>query len=78
MYYRIKLFEFIFIQERLVVAIGPSIEMAKTIKRYDLGMVSDTFSPKSLAKKLAGLSPKKLMEYKRNSDKYVESLSAEK
>jgi hypothetical protein len=70
-----KLFEFI--QARLAIAIGPSIEMANIIKKYDLGVVSDTFVPKSLAKKIAELTPEKLMEYKRNSDKYAKLLSAE-
>lgn len=70
-----KLFEFI--QARLAIAIGPSIEMAKIINQYDLGVVSETFAPKLLAKKIAALTPEKLMEHKKNSDKYAKLLSAE-
>jgi hypothetical protein len=70
-----KLFEFI--QARLAIAVGPSIEMVKIIDRYNLGVYSKDFTPKSLAKAIAQLTPEKIMEYKRNSDKYAKELSAE-
>jgi len=70
-----KLFEFI--QARLAIAIGPSVEMVKIVDRYNLGVHSKDFSPKSLAKAIIQLTPEKIMEYKRNSDKYAKELSAE-
>ena len=70
-----KLFEYI--QARLVIAIGPSIEMVKIVERYNLGVYSEDFSPKSLAKCIAQITPEKIMEYKKNADKYAKELSAE-
>ena len=70
-----KFFEFI--QARLAIAIGPSIEMVKIVERYNLGVYSKNFTSKSLAKVIAKLTPEKIMEYKRNSDKYAKELSAE-
>ena len=70
-----KLFEFI--QARLAVAIGPSIEMIKIVERYNLGVYSKDFSPESLAKRIAQITPEEIMEYKKNADKYARELSAE-
>lgn len=70
-----KLFEYI--QARLAIAIGPSVEMVKIIERYNLGVYSENFSPKSLAKAIALLTPEKIMEYKQNADKFAKELSAE-
>jgi hypothetical protein len=70
-----KLFEFI--QARLAIAIGPSIEMVKIVEHYNVGVHSKDFTPKSLAKAVAQLTPEKIMEYKRNTDKYARELSAE-
>jgi len=70
-----KLFEFI--QGRLAIAIGPSIEMVKIVNAYNLGIHSRDFSSKSLAKSIKLLTPEKIMEYKRNADKYARELSSE-
>jgi len=70
-----KLFEFI--QARLAIVIGPSIEMVKIVSRYNLGVHSKDFTPKSLAKTIIQLTPEKIMEYKKNSDKHAKELSAE-
>jgi len=70
-----KLFEFI--QARLAIAIGPSIEMVKIIERYKLGVYSDNYSPKILAKCISQIKPEEIMKYKWNADKYARELSAE-
>lgn len=70
-----KLFEFI--QARLAIAIGPSIEMMKIVDRYNLGVYSKNFSPKSLADSIVQMIPEKIMEYKRNAEKHARTLSAE-
>jgi hypothetical protein len=70
-----KLFEFI--QARLAIAIGPSIEMVKVVKRYNLGIHSQYFTSKSLAEAILELTPEKIMEYKNNSDKCAKELCAE-
>ena len=57
-----KFFEFI--QARLAIAIGPSVEMAPYVHRYGCGIVSEDFTPSSLATKLAALSSADIARYK--------------
>ena len=61
-----KIFEFI--QARLAVAIGPSPEMKSLIQKLNIGIISDDFSPKSLAVKLNQLNKDQINNYKRNSN----------
>ncbi|MDP1715415.1 MAG: glycosyltransferase [Anaerolineales bacterium] len=70
-----KLFEFI--QARLVVAIGPSIDMKKIVEKYDCGIVSQDFSPQSLAQELNKLTPERIMDLKRKSHQAAMQLNAE-
>lgn len=71
-----KLFEFI--QARLAIAIAPSPEMAKVVKQYDCGVVSEDFSPQSLAQSLMQLDIDKINYYKQRSHEAAYELSAEK
>ena len=70
-----KLFEFI--QARLVVAIGPSPEMARIVEAHDCGVVASDFSPKTLAHRLMQLDHAKINYYKRQSHKIARIMSAE-
>jgi hypothetical protein len=70
-----KFFEFI--QARLAVAIGPSPEMARLTRQYDLGVVAEDFSPRSLAQCLLCLDYKKIEYYKSQSHKVAHMMSAE-
>jgi hypothetical protein len=70
-----KLFEYI--QARLAIAIGPSIEMAKVVEKYSLGAISEKFTPKSLADSIKEMTIEKIMDCKKNSDKCARELSAE-
>jgi hypothetical protein len=70
-----KLFEFI--QARLAVGIGPSIEMKKIVEKYDCGVVSEDFEPHSLAEALNGLRAADIMYYKEQSHKASLELNAE-
>lgn len=70
-----KFFEFI--QARLGVAIGPSPEMARFVRRYELGLVADEFTPASLAEKLNGLSAADIQRFKQNAHRAARKLSAE-
>lgn len=70
-----KFFEFI--QARLAVAIGPSIEMKKIVEQYGCGIVADDFEPKSLAAMLNALTVEKLMYYKLQSHKAAAVLNAD-
>ncbi len=70
-----KFFEFI--QARLAIAIGPSIEMKKLVEKYDCGIVSRDFDPRSLAEDLNKLTVEEIMRYKGNSHKAAGELNAE-
>ncbi|MBL6448338.1 hypothetical protein JMN32_18640 [Fulvivirga sp. 29W222] len=71
-----KLFEFI--QARLAVAIGPSVEMAKVVKKYQCGIVSADFTPKALANELKQLTTQDIDTMKANCSNAAMDLSAEK
>jgi len=70
-----KFFEFI--QARLAVAVGPSADTARYIKKYGVGIVSDDFSPESMASALNGLNQDKIREFKKRSDMHARELSSE-
>jgi hypothetical protein len=70
-----KLFEFI--QARLAIAIAPSPEMKEIVKKYDLGIVADNFTPTGMADKIKELSREKIMYFKNQSHLHSKELSAE-
>jgi len=70
-----KFFEFI--QSRLAVVIGPDIEMSRYVKKYDLGMIAEDWTPKSLAKSISGTNVEKLTFYKNQSHKFAKELSSD-
>lgn len=70
-----KFFEYI--QARLAIAIGPSIEMEKITKKYDCGVVAKDFEPRSLADELNQLTHGELAYYKEQSHKAAQILNAE-
>jgi len=69
-----KFFEFI--QSRLAIAIGPSVEMKKYLEKYNLGIVSKSFDPKDMADKLNNLSLEDIMRFKNNIHKNALKLSS--
>lgn len=71
-----KLFEFI--QARLMIAIGPSPEMAKYVTQYSLGIIAKDFSPKTMADELNKLTISQIMQSKVNSNSVAKQLSFEK
>lgn len=70
-----KFFEFI--QGRLGVAIGPSIEMQKIVEAYKCGVVSQSFSIEALAKKMNALTKEDVEAFKIQADKASQILNAE-
>ena len=62
-----KFFEFV--QARLAIAIGPSPEMARLVRKHDLGVVADDFSPAALARALNPLTPELISRYQANADR---------
>lgn len=71
-----KFFEYI--QGRIVPAIGPSPEMARLVREFDCGIVSEDFTPEAFAAAIATTSRERLNELKRNADQAARQLSAER
>lgn len=70
-----KLFDFI--QARLAVAIGPTPEMAAIVRKYDIGVVSDKFTPESLSQQLNMLTTEQVQRFKMNTTTAAKKLNAE-
>jgi hypothetical protein len=68
-----KLFEFI--QAGLLVAIGPSTDMAKLVKKYQCGIISADFRPESLAGELKKLTVEDINSYKKKTIKASKELN---
>ena len=62
-----KLFEFI--QARLMVAIGPSPDMADLVNHYQCGLVTESFDPVEMAASLNALNENGIMRFKHQSHK---------
>lgn len=71
-----KFFEFI--QARLCIAIGPSIEMAKKVRKYDLGIIAEDFKPSTMASMLNTLTESQIMHHKQQCHNFAHELSSEK
>jgi glycosyltransferase involved in cell wall biosynthesis len=71
-----KFFEYI--QARIVPAIGPSPEMARIVREWDCGIVTDDYTPEALAASVAGTTRERLVELKRNADRAARELCAER
>lgn len=70
-----KLFDFV--QARLAIAVGPTPEMAGLVKKYDLGVVSNEFTPRSLARLINELTAEKVFYHKEQSARAAKAVSAE-
>lgn len=68
-----KLFEFI--QARLAVAIGPSVEMRKIVEQCDCGVVAPDFFPKSMAALLNELDFQEIRHFKRQAHRAAQLLN---
>ncbi len=71
-----KFFEYV--QARLAVAIGPSPEMVKIVRQYELGIVAPNWTPAGLARELIRLDRAAVERYKRNAHESANELSAER
>ncbi|MBI2747508.1 MAG: glycosyltransferase [Burkholderiales bacterium] len=70
-----KFFEFV--QARLAIAIGPSPEMAALVRKYECGVVAESFEPSALARLLQNLDPAGLTSLKAASHRAAEELCFE-
>lgn len=65
------------IQARVALAIGPIPEMKKITETYDIGVVSEDFSPIGLATKINSLTAEKIDSFKSNTAKVAKEMNAE-
>lgn len=70
-----KFFEFV--QACLVVAIGPSPEMAALARKHNCGIVAESFEPKALAQALSGLDADSVRSLKEASHRAAQLLCFE-
>jgi len=70
-----KFFEFV--QSRLAIAIGPSHEMVKVLNEFELGIATDSFSPRELALKIQSLDVHDIAKYKHNADQASKLLNGD-
>lgn len=68
-----KLFDFV--QARLAVAVGPSIEMKRAVEQYGLGVVSEDFTTAAYRHSLESLTHDHVRRFKNGSDAAAEALS---
>jgi hypothetical protein len=68
---------FDFVQARLAIVFGPSPETSGLIREHSLGVVTDDFSPASLAKAISTMTPADIAAYKANVHSAAELLSSE-
>lgn len=68
-----KFFEFI--QARLAVVIGPSPEMVKLLRRYNVGAVAENFSAQAMANAISNMSIDELTQYKKNTNLAAKKLN---
>lgn len=68
---------FDFIMAGLAVCIGPSPEMSRLTNQFKLGIVSNTFDPRQVARQLNALSISDINQYKANAVKAREFLNAD-
>jgi hypothetical protein len=68
---------FDYVQARLGLIIGPSVEMQRLLEGHGLGAVSADFGAPALAKVLDSLNPEQVQSWKTNSAASAHALSAE-
>lgn len=68
---------FDYVQARLAVAVGPTIEMSTLVQEYGLGVVADGFTVDDCERSIHSLSPAALVNAKRASDAASRTLSFE-
>jgi hypothetical protein len=69
-----KFFEYV--QSRLAIAIGPDIEMCRYVNKYNLGIISETWEPSSIAEAIKKTDMSTLNFYKNQCHKYAKELSS--
>lgn len=69
---------FDFVQARLALAIGPSVEMASLVDRFGMGVVSEGFDVEDAVMSLRSLTPEMIAEFKQATGRAAPELSFER
>ena len=69
---------FDYVQARLGIIVGPSIEMARIVREHDLGVVTEGFDEASIAATIDALTPERVDEFKQAAMRAADPLSAER
>lgn len=67
-----KFFEYV--QARLAIAISPLPDMSTTLHQYDLGVISEDFTPQAFAAAINSLTPDNIARYKWNAHRAAQTL----
>lgn len=71
-----KFFEYV--QARLALAITPLPDMSAMLRRYDLGVIAEDFTPEAFAAAIRSLTPESIARFKQNADKAAHTLCWER
>ena len=67
---------FDFVQARLGIVFGPTVETTALIKKYHLGIVTADFTVEAMVAALTSLTPARVTEFKRNANAAAPQLSS--
>ncbi|WP_418608479.1 hypothetical protein [Georgenia sp. SUBG003] len=68
---------FDFIQARLAIAVGPTLEMQRVVEQYGLGRVSDGFDVEACVRSVRAMSREDIARFKKASHEAARDLSFE-
>lgn len=68
---------FDFVQARLGLVFGPSEEIGRLIRQYELGLVTKDFGPESLRETLSDLTSEQVAVFKAHADRAASKLSSD-
>jgi hypothetical protein len=68
---------FDYVQARIGIAIGPSLEMASIHRKFQLGTIASSFEPKDLRDSILSLDSGKIEDFKKNAGSAAKLLSFE-
>lgn len=66
---------FDYVQARLMIAVGPTVEMADLTRQYELGRVAEGFAVEQCAESIADVTPEQIRTAKENSNAASRALS---
>lgn len=69
---------FDYVQARLGIVIGPTADMAKLVRQYEVGAVAEGFGVDDVVRTLDRIDPEQVAEWKRNAHAHAEEASAER